>query len=358
MVIGIIAILISILLPALQRAREAAGAIKCAANLRSIGQGLASYEADNDDYLPVSYNYTASSIDAGSQTQTPNQATYGYTHWSAYVFSSTEAVDTFRCPALDYGGFPACDPLPGNFDNGQTTDMADAGTVPSPAVSAVTAVDGNNTSKTYLPDNQPIRMAYTLNEALCGRNVYVIGTSSTVKRTFHNVRATLVSGPTKTILATEFINEWGIVSATIRGGAAGAQCSSFRPVQPFRANNATAGDMNCDVTLIPVISGTKTLRQTNATDFYTTMQVPGGHSNDPISDYGAGIYLSTDWSTRLDWVGRNHGKQQFYPDGKTNFLYLDGHVELKTMAETVPANSTTSTPWDWGAVCYSLSNQY
>src|SRR4051812_43337256 len=54
-VIGIIAILISILLPTLGRAREAANTIKCASNLRSIGQGLAVYVATNRGSLPVSY---------------------------------------------------------------------------------------------------------------------------------------------------------------------------------------------------------------------------------------------------------------------------------------------------------------
>jgi prepilin-type processing-associated H-X9-DG protein/prepilin-type N-terminal cleavage/methylation domain-containing protein len=45
-VIGIIALLIAILLPALQKAKEQANKIACAANLRSIGQGLTLYIAD------------------------------------------------------------------------------------------------------------------------------------------------------------------------------------------------------------------------------------------------------------------------------------------------------------------------
>jgi prepilin-type N-terminal cleavage/methylation domain-containing protein/prepilin-type processing-associated H-X9-DG protein len=54
-VIGIIALLISILLPALNRAREQANLIECQSNLRQIGQLCAIYESDNQSYLPYSY---------------------------------------------------------------------------------------------------------------------------------------------------------------------------------------------------------------------------------------------------------------------------------------------------------------
>lgn len=50
-VIGIIALLISILLPALSKARRAANTIQCAANLRTICQGMRMYAAQNNDYI-------------------------------------------------------------------------------------------------------------------------------------------------------------------------------------------------------------------------------------------------------------------------------------------------------------------
>jgi prepilin-type processing-associated H-X9-DG protein/prepilin-type N-terminal cleavage/methylation domain-containing protein len=53
-VIGIIALLVSMLLPALNRARESANTVKCASNLRQFGQCIMMYNAENKGrFLPA-----------------------------------------------------------------------------------------------------------------------------------------------------------------------------------------------------------------------------------------------------------------------------------------------------------------
>jgi prepilin-type N-terminal cleavage/methylation domain-containing protein len=75
-VIGIIALLISILMPALSAAKERANRIKCSANLRSIGQGLLLYANDNKGIYP--------------RTVVGPSTSAGYT-----AFTNAAAVDPF-----------------------------------------------------------------------------------------------------------------------------------------------------------------------------------------------------------------------------------------------------------------------
>ena len=56
-VIGIIALLISILLPSLARARMEGQRVKCLSNLRQIGAGFMMYTAENKGYYPQHSNW-------------------------------------------------------------------------------------------------------------------------------------------------------------------------------------------------------------------------------------------------------------------------------------------------------------
>jgi prepilin-type N-terminal cleavage/methylation domain-containing protein len=56
-VIGIIALLISILLPSLNKARAQAAVVQCASNMRQIGIAIANYAGDNKGNMPLNYQY-------------------------------------------------------------------------------------------------------------------------------------------------------------------------------------------------------------------------------------------------------------------------------------------------------------
>jgi prepilin-type processing-associated H-X9-DG protein len=58
-VIGIIAVLIAVLLPALARAKRAANTVACASNLRTILQGMQIYASQNNGYFPGGPSTTA-----------------------------------------------------------------------------------------------------------------------------------------------------------------------------------------------------------------------------------------------------------------------------------------------------------
>ncbi len=108
-VIGIIAVLISILLPSLNKAREQANTVKCASNLRQIAGGLMMYISDNKGKFPPMW------VDR-TLTGTPHPWPDGF-HWGAalvqgkyvkapncYNFKTKAWEDksnnVFQCPSI------------------------------------------------------------------------------------------------------------------------------------------------------------------------------------------------------------------------------------------------------------------
>ena len=249
-VIGIIAVLISILLPALSRARDSAATIKCLSNLRSIGQGLASYAAENNQAFPPAYNYRTYKVDLANGTETPTAPVAGYVHWSSYILG-TVPPDAFQCPALPKGGLPPTFPQPGNWDPAQQGEAGNNGAVTDPRMPTVTALDGTAASVTYTPDSQAPRMSYTLNEAICGRNKYVAPFQGGEVRTYSfGTQINQIKNPSNTILATEFIQQDRIITGTGHSSTNNV-IKSHRPVSGWRDIGTAAGDSHLDMALIP-----------------------------------------------------------------------------------------------------------
>jgi prepilin-type processing-associated H-X9-DG protein/prepilin-type N-terminal cleavage/methylation domain-containing protein len=111
-VIGIIAILIALLLPALNRAREHARTVQCLSNMRQIGSTLVMFTTEHKGYVPKAwfndapYNRSARGIGAPEKIDwqfydRPNERTW---EWS-YILSTyvNKSENIFRCPSDQAG---------------------------------------------------------------------------------------------------------------------------------------------------------------------------------------------------------------------------------------------------------------
>lgn len=310
-VIGIIALLVGILLPALGKARESANTVKCSSNLRNIGQGFAQYLAENAQTYPLAYVYKTQPNERGvSGTGLSRSA--GYVHWSHYIFGTGKAsIDAFRCPSLSYeGGLPPTNPAEGDLIAGQQRD-APGGVV----------------------DDQVSRCAYTVNEAIMGRNKFP-GVEGFITTAYQYVKASRIKRSSETILATEFTENWRVVSES---GLGDNVVKSHRPVHAFEIlGGASPWDL----------SGWQPRLVGSNTGIVRVSSAPFNPAD------GTG-------GTRLGWVGRNHGKipggneiQKKKNGPKTNFLYADGHVETKTVEATL-----TGPAYQWGEKVWSLQGE-
>ncbi|MGA2233603.1 MAG: DUF1559 domain-containing protein, partial [Tepidisphaeraceae bacterium] len=88
-VIGIIALLISILLPSLNKARETANKVKCANNLKQIGIAIQLYANDNKGAYPRTQYNPATTV-----TGSPDCSNNGNTASDPFSLAATPAWPT------------------------------------------------------------------------------------------------------------------------------------------------------------------------------------------------------------------------------------------------------------------------
>lgn len=99
-VIGIIALLISVLLPALAGARRSASNVKCLSNLRQIGLACIMYMNANGGYCPPVRLHRGAPFPGTNNT--PGTCWPNYLSEGKYLKGSTDMGNVFMCPnALD-----------------------------------------------------------------------------------------------------------------------------------------------------------------------------------------------------------------------------------------------------------------
>jgi prepilin-type N-terminal cleavage/methylation domain-containing protein/prepilin-type processing-associated H-X9-DG protein len=318
-VIAVIALLIGLLLPALGKARGAARVVKCAANARSVAQGVLVYGSDNKNFFPPHYVYgadqTSSDWIMSDQQETNPHPVTGYIHWSYALFNSGSGVpeNCFTCPDLPTkGGAPRTCPGP-DLEDWEDNQINDAGGSPgsSPPM-----------------DRQVKRIAYVGNHALFPRNKF---TESSGPRLNRLVTSATVDGTGRggsgTILVTEnFWNgkNWDPLNV-------GGKIKSHRPITPFLA---PGGDVYNEP---PTSNGPPRFYYPSVNDILEPTQVPAGAIED-----GSGVPL-------LNLMGRTHkGKSDQKSGGSANCAFADGHVKLMTVIETIEQQA-------WGSRFFSLT---
>lgn len=98
-VIGIIALLIAILLPSLQKAREAANSVKCASNMRQLASGVQLFAHEHKGYVPKAWFNDEPFLPASADTRYSWEWRFPAWGWDSVLLKYLKNREVFRCPS-------------------------------------------------------------------------------------------------------------------------------------------------------------------------------------------------------------------------------------------------------------------
>jgi prepilin-type processing-associated H-X9-DG protein/prepilin-type N-terminal cleavage/methylation domain-containing protein len=236
-VIGIIALLISILLPALSSARESANRIKCASNLRQIGNACMLHAAEHQGYYPFAgqahdrYGNQTAGIPANLEDPYATRYTYIY-----YNSSNPRVIAPFPIALAKYlGGRTSPDVPTAATDMAATTGVTRVFTCPSQTIQVSSFFVEDQTFSFWTTLAMP--NSYQLNEAFLGGTDFS-ATGANGVRYFGRVAA--IRRPCDTALAIDGqprnAGGWQIVDMYNAN-------TDTSPSQPFPTKPATVGDV-------------------------------------------------------------------------------------------------------------------
>jgi prepilin-type N-terminal cleavage/methylation domain-containing protein/prepilin-type processing-associated H-X9-DG protein len=318
-VMAIIALLVAILLPSLTRAKAMGRATSCAGNLRTMALTMAMYTSEYGVY-PPSYAYPYNKEGDWDPKKQDVKHPYGYLHWSHLLLSNSEITEkAFKCPSMQNGGIPRTNPGAdaGDWETGQKDQ-------------------NNNTGPNkQVTDRQAPRVAYTGNAAVIPRNKFttnlVIDKGGLPGRENRFVAPAEIPYGNKTIMLTEYLASWRAITDTD-----GATVKSHRPISAFYHLSTAQNEYAAPPDNGDFVYGESTMQDKK----YGLL---------PLAQVmkGTGV-IAGSLTTELNAVGRHHygGDDSDY-GGTANFLYCDGHAELKTVLETLEGR-------EWGHAYYSL----
>ena len=172
-VIAIIAILASMLLPALNKARDTAKAIKCTGNIKTLGLAFSQYTMDNRDSFPWYSTYNDPGADGITEWEfvlkriyiTPGVIRNSYTDWASIMCPSRNAgggsgggVGTNIHYGYNYNHIGSNIGMKGSLAAGTPAMVTSLGRVSSTVLAAdTTTYDANYGSGYYILDDTSIR---------------------------------------------------------------------------------------------------------------------------------------------------------------------------------------------------------